>query len=72
MSCCLSMKAKQLIRKFREAGVEIDTSRGKGGHYRLKLGGKATTLPVHGDHDLAPDFIKKICKQIGLDWRKVL
>jgi predicted RNA binding protein YcfA (HicA-like mRNA interferase family) len=66
------MKAKQLIRKFREAGVEIDESRGKGGHYVLRYGGAWTTLPVHGSKDVAPVFIKDICRQIGLDWRKVL
>lgn len=50
----------------------IDTKRGKGGHLRLSHGGRSTVLPVHGDTDLAPEFLRRICKQLGIDWRKVL
>ena len=61
------MKGKQLARKRRRAGVAIDTKRGKGGHYLLTYRGRQTTLPMHGDTDLGPVFIKKICRQLGLD-----
>ena len=66
------MKGRQFIRKLRRAGVEIDTKRGKGEHVRLIHEGRSTVLPVHGDTDLAPEFLQRICKQLGIDWRKVL
>ncbi len=25
-----------------------------------------------GDTDLAPEFLRQICKQLGIDWRKVI
>jgi predicted RNA binding protein YcfA (HicA-like mRNA interferase family) len=66
------MKPKQAMRKFRQAGVEVEPGRGKGGHYMIRYEGKWATFPVHGDRDIGPDFIKKLCRQLGLDWRKVL
>ncbi len=66
------MKGRQFIRKLRKAGVQIDTKRGKGGHIRLSYRGRSTVLPVHGDTDLAPEFLRAICKQLGIDWRKVI
>ena len=46
--------------------------RGKGGHALARYQGKQTTVPVHGDIDYAPEFIKKICKQLGLNPKGVL
>ena len=66
------MKGRQFIRRLRRAGVQIDTKRGKGGHIRLSYQGCSTVLPVHGDTDLAPEFLRTICKQLGIDWRKVI
>lgn len=66
------MKGRQFVRRLRKAGVAIDTKRGKGGHLRLVYRGRSTVLPVHGDTDLAPEFLRDICKQLGIDWRKVL
>ncbi len=66
------MKGRQFSRKLRRAGVHIDTKRGKGGHVRLSYRGRSTVLPVHGDTDLAPEFLRSICKQLGIDWRKVI
>ena len=65
------MKGRQFIRKLRRAGVETDTKRGKGGHVRVTYRGRATVVPVHGDTDLAPEFLRRICKQLGIDWRNV-
>jgi predicted RNA binding protein YcfA (HicA-like mRNA interferase family) len=48
------VKTKQLIRKLQAAGVEIDKSRGKGGHIGLRYKGKRTVLPVHGAADIGP------------------
>ena len=66
------MKGRQFIRKLRKAGVHIDTKRGKGGHVRLVHEGRSTVLLVHGDTDLAPEFLRRICKQLGIGWRKVM
>ena len=66
------MKGRQFIRKLRRAGVEVDTKRGKGGHVRLTYRDRSTVLPVHGDTDLAPEFLRRVCKQLGIDWRKVM
>jgi predicted RNA binding protein YcfA (HicA-like mRNA interferase family) len=61
------MKSKQLIRKLKKIGVEFIKSRGKGGHQLAKYKGKQTTVPVHGDADIGPVFIKKLCKQLDID-----
>lgn len=45
--------------------------RGKGAHVLLRYKGRQTTLPVHSA-DLAPHFIRMICKQLGLDPETVL
>jgi mRNA interferase HicA len=66
------MKGRQLIRRLKAAGVEIIKSRGKGGHVVVRYHGRQTTVPIHGDRDLGPEFIREICKQLGLDPRRVL
>ena len=66
------MKGRQLIRRLKAAGVEIIRSRGKGAHVIVRYRGRQTTGPIHGDRDLGPDFIRDICKQLGLDPRSVL
>ena len=66
------MKGRQFIRKLRKSGVLIETKRGKGGHVRATYKGRSTVVPTHGDTDLAPEFLRRICRQLGLDWRKVL
>lgn len=66
------MKGKQFIRRLRKAGAQIDEKRGRGGHCLAKHQGRWTTIPVHGDCDLSPDFLKKICKQLGLDPKDIL
>jgi mRNA interferase HicA len=66
------MKSKQLIRKLKKIGVEFTKGRGKGGHQLARYKGKQTTIPVHGDSDLGPNFIKMICKQLGINPDKIL
>ena len=61
------MKARELIRKLRKHGVKFIKSRGKGGHLLARYRGKQTTIPVHGDADLGPNFIKMLCKQLGIN-----
>jgi mRNA interferase HicA len=66
------VKGRELIRKLRAAGVRIVERRGKGGHYLAIAHGRQATVPMHGDRDLGPDFIKKICKELGIDPQQVL
>lgn len=66
------MKSRQLIRKLKKIGVEFTKSRGKGGHQLAKYKGKQATIPVHGDADLGPIFIKKLCKQLDIDPENIL
>jgi mRNA interferase HicA len=66
------VKARQLIRRFRQAGVDVIRSRGKGGHLVLRYHDRQTTLPMHGARDIGPDFIRNVCKQLGLDPKRVL
>lgn len=65
------MKSKQLIRKLKKIGVEFTKGRGKGGHQLARYKGKQTTIPVHGDSDLGPNFIKMMCKQLGINPDKI-
>jgi len=66
------MKSKQVIRKLKKIGVEFTKGRGKGGHQLARYKGKQTTIPVHGDSDLGPNFIKIMCKQLGINPDKIL
>lgn len=67
-----AIEGRELIRRLKVAGVEIIRSRGKGAHVIARYRGRQTTIPIHGDRDLGPDFIREICKQLGLDPRSVL
>jgi mRNA interferase HicA len=66
------MKGKQFIKRLKQYGVEIIEKRGKGGHVLAKFGGKQTTIPVHGDADFDPAFLKHILKQLGIDPEDIL
>ena len=59
------MKSSEFLRLLRRAGAQIARKRGKGGHYLVRINGKATTVPVHGDTDYDPRFFDDICKQLA-------
>ncbi len=42
-------------------------ARGKGGHCLARLAGRKAPVPMHGDTDIGPIFIKMLCKQLGID-----
>ena len=65
MSYNEAMKSKQFLKLLKAARAEIIRNRGKGGHYLVKLNGKSTTVPVHGDTDYDPIFLDEICKQLN-------
>lgn len=66
------MKGKQLVRRLRKLGVEIDPSRGKGAHSLATYQGKRATIMTHGDRDLSPTYIKMVCKQLNIDPKEIL
>ncbi|MDD2388158.1 MAG: type II toxin-antitoxin system HicA family toxin [Desulfobacterales bacterium] len=66
------MKTKQLISKLKSLGVEITKGRGKGGHQLARYKDKQATIPIHGDADIGPIFIKMICKQLDINPDKIL
>lgn len=68
----LLVKGKQFVKKLKRAGCEVNEKRGKGGHVIVSHGERWTTVPIHGDADLGPDFLRKICKQLGLQPEDVL
>ncbi|NQU62860.1 MAG: type II toxin-antitoxin system HicA family toxin [SAR324 cluster bacterium] len=66
------MKSKQFIRLLKKQGVEFVKGRGKGGHLLARYKGMQTTIPVHGDADLGPQFIKLVCKQLNIDPKEII
>lgn len=66
------MKGKEFLRKLLAYGVVIEKGRGKGGHVRASYKEAWTTIPTHGSNDIAPTFLKRICKQLGIDPSEIL
>jgi len=60
-----AMKSKQFLKLLKAAHAEIIRNRGKGGHYAVRLNGKQTVVPMHGDTDYDPVFLDNICKQLN-------
>ncbi|QLA20599.1 addiction module toxin, HicA family [Desulfolutivibrio sulfoxidireducens] len=69
---CPHVKNKEFLRRLRRHGVELIEGKGKGGHVWAIHNGMKTTIPVHGGRDMDPDFLKDICKQLGLAPKDVL
>lgn len=66
------MKAKELLRKLQQAGVEIRKKGAKGSHYTLLYKNHKTTLAFHSNRDIPNLLIKNMCKQIELDPSEIL
>ena len=66
------VKGKQFIKRLKARGVRITKKRGKGGHVLAEHAGRQAPIPTHGDEDLSPVFIKKICKQLRIDPNEIL
>lgn len=60
------------MKRLKRNGVEVIEHRGKGGHVLAVYQGKQTTVPFHGSADMDPVFLKRICKQLGLDPDEIL
>lgn len=72
MSYSKFMKSREFLKRLKRHGAKIRSNRGKGGHVLVEFQNKQTTVPVHGDKDLSPEFLKKICGQIGLEYKEIL
>ena len=66
------MKIKEFLRRLKQKGVAISRGRGKGGHILAKHEGKGATVPYHGAKDVDPEFLKMICKQLGIEPKEIL
>lgn len=71
MSYLLRMKMREFSPP-QTKGVAISKGRGKGGHVLAKFEGKGTTIPCHGAKDVDPEFLKRICKQLGIEPKEIL
>jgi hypothetical protein len=64
------VKREALIRELRKwdrsKGIPfaVITDKGKGSHYRIKVGGKSTTVK---SGELRPGYVALIKKQLGVD-----
>ncbi|WP_276119900.1 hypothetical protein [Pararhizobium qamdonense] len=64
------MKREQFLRdlrklaKTRQIELEIFEDKGKGSHYRIKCGGKISTVK---SGDLTPMYMRLVRKQLGLE-----
>lgn len=61
------MKCRELLRRLAALGAEIEPARGKGGHCMARLAGRKAPVPMHGDTDIGPVFIKMLCKHLGIN-----
>jgi mRNA interferase HicA len=69
---CEGVKGKELVRRPRRAGVEVTGRPGGTGHLIARYQGRKAPVPMHGDRDRGPDYVKMLCKELGLDPRRVL
>jgi len=65
------MKSKQFLKLLKAAQAEIIKNRGKGGHCVVRMNGRQTTVPIHGDKDYSPDYLDDICKQLGTRLKEI-
>jgi len=64
-------KQKKFLKFLKAFGAEVIKNRGNGGHYLVKLNGRQTTVPMHGNTDYAPEFLHDICKQLNTRLRSI-
>jgi len=64
-------KTRDVMRRMGALGA-VFTPRGGTGHFTVSFQGRATTFPMHPSKELGPNFIRTICKQIGMDAKQTL
>ena len=60
----MQMSGKQLLKRLREDGWELD--RINGSHHIMKKGDQTLAVPVHGDKPIPTGLLEKLLKQAGL------
>ena len=62
------MNAREFQRWLRRQGCSFETRRGGSGHITVRLGGRKTSMPMHGSRkELGPGLVAKIKKDLGLN-----
>lgn len=61
------MKGKELLCRLAALGAETEKARGKGGHQLVRYKGRKAPVSTHGNIDLGPEYIKMLCRQLGID-----
>ena len=62
------MRYRELAQKLMKLGCEFDRQ-AKGSHevWRSRLTGQRATIPNHGSKDLAPEMVRAIIRNLGID-----
>jgi predicted RNA binding protein YcfA (HicA-like mRNA interferase family) len=60
--------SRELLRKLRRVGANIQPGRGKGGHVRVELDGRVTHVPS-GSGELKTGLLHGVMRQLGLTIR---
>lgn len=60
------MNARELKKWLQRQGCEFENHKGGSGHLTVKLNGKKTQLPMHGQKELGTGLVDKIKKDLGL------
>ena len=61
-----------MVRRLRRMGVHVEGRAGGTGHLLARFQGKKAPIPMHGDRDLGPVFIRMLCKELGLNPKEIL
>ncbi|NLI76586.1 MAG: type II toxin-antitoxin system HicA family toxin [Candidatus Riflebacteria bacterium] len=66
------MKIKEFIRRLKRAGVTFVAHRSGSSHHMAYRGQRKTPVPVHEGQDYDDQFLREICKHLGLDPREIV
>ena len=61
----MPMKGQQLVKKLRGIWVEIDLMQRR--HVQARFNRRITVIKTHGAKDLSNNYVKLVCKQLGID-----
>jgi len=62
--CCTITSCAEFKRWLEQQGCTFEPA--KGSHLKVRLGGKRSTLPMHGKKDIGKGLENAIKKQLGL------
>jgi len=62
------VKPRELIRALERMGFRL-LRKSKGSHWQFEhLDGRRTTVPVHKGQDIGPGLLRKILRDVEMDW----